>query len=169
MLCTCKEATAEGPDKLPHWFLKIASPSIAAPLAYLFNLSLSSSYAPTQWKTVTISPVPKIPQPATCSDFRPISVSSILSRVMERLLVRSFLYPTFLLPHPLLSLKDQFAFRPTGSTTAAISAIVHTVTTLLTYHSYVHLIAFVMSKAFDTVWHSTLMGKLAALSVTDNI
>ena len=31
--------TAEGPDEVPYWFLKLASPVIAAPVAHLFHLS----------------------------------------------------------------------------------------------------------------------------------
>src|SRR5207245_5086590 len=60
-LSVLKETT-EGPDDLPYWFLKLASPCIAAPLAYLFKLSLSRSIVPTQWKSVNITPVPKISQ-----------------------------------------------------------------------------------------------------------
>ena len=130
--------TTEGPDELPYWFLKLASPCIAAPLRYLFSLSLSSSTVLTQWKSVNITPVPKISQPITSSDFRPVSISSILSRIMEKLLVRSFLYPVFNMPHQNFSFQDQFAFRPTGSTTAAISAIIHTAATMLISHRYVY-------------------------------
>src|SRR5207244_8108401 len=133
--------TTEGPDELPYWFLKLASPCIAATLRYLFNLSLSSSIVPTQWKSVNITPVPKNSQPTTSSDFRPISISSILSRIMEKLLVRSFLYPVFNMPHQNLSFRYQFAFRPTGSTTAAISAII----TMLISYRYIRLIEFDMS------------------------
>jgi hypothetical protein len=73
--------TATGLDALPSWMLKLASPSIAKPLAHIFNLSLNQSTPPTQWNTACISPVPKVPLPATCSDYRPISLTPILSRV----------------------------------------------------------------------------------------
>ena len=88
---------------------------------------------------------------------------------MEKLLVRSFLYPVFNMPHQNLSFQDQFAYRPTGSTTAAISAIIHTAATMLISHRYVHLIAFDMSKAFDTVRHFTLLEKIAALPIDDRV
>ena len=79
--------------------------------------------------------------------------------------VRCFLYPTFSIPLPTLNFCDQFAFRPTGSTTAALIYILHTVTYLLTANQYVAVIALDFSKAFDTVRHSTLLEKMADLAI----
>ena len=76
--------TAFGLDFLPYWFLKLAAPSIALPLAHLFSLSLKQSVVPSQWKVSCITPVPKTSQPQTCQQFRPISVTPILSRIMEK-------------------------------------------------------------------------------------
>ena len=47
------------------------------------------------------STYPKIPSPRQPADFRPISVTPILTRLMERAIVRSFLYPSFLKPPPI--------------------------------------------------------------------
>ena len=96
-------------------------------------------------------------------DFRPISVTPILSRIIERLVVRQFLYPAFLSSCPeSLIFSDQFAFRPTGSTTSALVWFLHTITQMLTQHDYVIVLALDFSKAFDTVQHSTLLDKLDA-------
>ena len=46
-----------------------------------------------------------------------------------------------------LTFDDQFAFRPTGSTTAAIITILHKVTHLLVNNAYVIVIAIDYSKA----------------------
>jgi len=78
---------------------------------------------------------------------------------MERAIVRSFLYPAFLKPPPHLSFSDQFAFRPTGSTTAA--SLLHTVTSMLQTNPFVVVISLDFLKAFDTVRHSTLLTKVA--------
>jgi hypothetical protein len=43
--------TAEGLDKLPAWFLRLAAPIYSAILAHLINLSLQVSHVPAQWKT----------------------------------------------------------------------------------------------------------------------
>ena len=50
-----------GLDDLPAWFLKVGAPFFAAPIADMFNLSLSTSVVPNQWKSASISPLPKIP------------------------------------------------------------------------------------------------------------
>jgi len=85
---------------------------------------------------------------------------------MERTLVRRFLYPAFLSP-PSNLFTDQFAFRSTGSPTAAIICLLSTVTNLLLTNPYVIVISMDFSKAFDTVRHSTLMEKLAQLHLLD--
>ena len=64
-------------DGLPAWFLIIAAPIICYQLSYLFNLSLSTSTVPRQWKDACIRPIPKIPSPRQPADFRPISVTPI--------------------------------------------------------------------------------------------
>ena len=82
---------------------------------HLFNVSISTGIIPRHCKAASISPVPKIPSPANLSDFCPISITSVLSRVMEHLVVKQFIYPALLTPPPSLVFDDQFAFRPTNS------------------------------------------------------
>jgi hypothetical protein len=43
------------------------------------NLSLSSSVVPTQRKSASILPIAKTVSPTTPSDYRPISITSVLS------------------------------------------------------------------------------------------
>ena len=114
-----------------------------------------------------ITPIPKIPKPAQPSDFRPISVTSVLSRTLERFIVQKFIYPALLQPHPSLDFSDQFAFGHSGSSTAAIVSLLHTVSAMLADNDYAF--SFDYSKAFDTVRHATLMSKLAQLAIPDNI
>ena len=58
---------------------------------------------------------------------------------------------------------DQYAFRPTGSTTAAVISILNDLTDMLQINPYVRIVALDFSKAFDTLRHSTLLKKFAAL------
>ena len=161
--------TASGMDGLPFWFLRVAAPSISAPLAHLFNLSLSYSYVPPQWKVGVITPVPKVSSPSSCSDFRPITVTPILSRIFEKVVVRRFLYPVLTHKSTRHLFQDQFAYRPTGSTTAAVICLLHRISELLLTNPFVHLIALDFSKAFDTVRHSTMMGKFSNFPIPDNV
>ena len=154
--------TTTGLDQLPAWFLRLGAPLFCEPIARLFNLSLDTSTIPTQWKLVSTRPVPRLPTPTQHADFRPIFITPVLTRII-RTVVRRFLYPAFLSPPPNLLFTDQFAFRPTGSPSAAVICLLSTVTNLLLTIPYVFVISLDFGKAFDTVRHSTLMEKLAQL------
>jgi len=88
---------------------------------------------------------------------------------MERIVLKTYLYPALLTPPSGLTFSDQFAFRPSGSTTAAIVTILHKVTHLLSTNPYVVVIALDFSKTFDTVRHFTLLEKLAQLAIPDSV
>jgi len=148
--------TATGLDRIPAWFLRLGAAVFCKPLAYLFNQSIAASFVPLQWKQAITSPIAKSP-PKGCSDFRPISVTPVLTRVMERLIIRQFLYPALLVPSCNLTFSDQYTFCPTGSTTVALVQLFHTVTELLSDHPYVVVIALDFSKAFDMVRHVTVL------------
>ena len=157
--------TASGPDKLPFWFIKAAALHLASPLAHIFNLSLQCSYVPPQWKIATIIPIPKTKPVLTPSDLRPISLTPILSRLMEKIIVNQFIYPV--LKQPIFN--EQFAFKQTGSTNAAIIAILNFVTMQLERVPYVRCFALDFSKAFDRVSHGALFSKLANANLPMNI
>jgi len=74
-----------------------------------------------------------------------------MSRLTERTVVHTFLYTAFLNPPTTLTLSDQFAFRPTGYTSAAIISLLRTVTDLLQSNPFVVVISLDLSKASDTV------------------
>jgi len=64
--------------------------------AVLFNTSLLTSTVPSQWKQACIRPVPKIPTAQQVTDYRPISITPVLSRIVERTVVRRYIYPALL-------------------------------------------------------------------------
>jgi len=66
---------------------------------------------------------------------------------------------------PSLSFSDQYAFRPTGSTTAAIISVFYKLTSLLQSNPFVFVISLDFSKAFDTVRYSSLLTKMAELDL----
>jgi len=121
--------TSPGLDGLPSWFLRVLAPVICSPLTHIFNLSLSLSTYPSQWKQAVITPLPKVPTPNSCSNFRPISITWILSRTFEKLVINSFVYPLFAVSSVKQLFLDQFAFRPTGSTDAALICLLHHIST----------------------------------------
>ena len=169
MLDTLK-TTATGLDSIPSWFLRLGAPVFAAPIAQLFNQSVAEGTVPRQWRTAIIKPIPKVSKPTQPGDYRPISVTSVLSRTLERAIVRKAIYPALLQPlPPAIDFDDQFAYRPTGSTTAAIIAMLHTVRTMLSANPYVRILSFDFSKAFDSVSHAPLISKLANMNIPDSV
>jgi len=98
-----------------------------------------------------------------------VPLQHITSRLMERNVVRTFLYPTFLDPPPSLAFSDQFVFHPNCSTSAAIISLLHTVINLLQFNPFVVVVSLDFSKAFDTISDTppfTLLSKLAELDLT---
>jgi hypothetical protein len=158
--------TATGLDNLPSWFLQVGAPLFAVPVANLMNLSLDKLVVPMQWKRASILPILKVNTPSSLSDFRPISITPVLSRVLERIVTREHIYPALKHAPPSLDFSDQFAFQPT---TAALISILHTITSMLETNQYVIVYAIDFSKAFDSVRHSTLKKKFALLCLSDNI
>jgi len=59
-------------------------------LAHLFHQSLALGAVLRQWKTATITPMPKNVTPVHPSDFRPVSTTPVQSRSLERFFVRMF-------------------------------------------------------------------------------
>ena len=79
------------------------------------------------WKTAHVTPVPKTSPVTGYGDLRPISVTSILSRTVEKLVVKNYL--TSVLHCPLFH--DQYTYKPTGCIICA------TVDWLYLSHTYV--------------------------------
>jgi len=79
-------------------------------------------------------------------------------------IVRDFLYPALDCPPATLCFTDQYALRPSGSTTAALVALLNSVTQALENNTYVIVVALDFSKAFDTVRHSSAMAKVASIT-----
>jgi len=159
--------TSVGPDGVPSWLLSSMAHFLSTPIASLFQKSLTDSFIPPQWKESKITPIPKIACPVSESDFRPISITPTLCKILEKLLVQSYYYPVFTNPMKNSMFTDQFAFRPTGSTSAALIALTHHLLETLEHEPFARLISLDFSKAFDTARHNSLAVKLASLPIPD--
>ena len=92
-----------------------------------------------------------------------------LLRVLERTVVDRFIYPALSNPPMASLIQDQFAFRPSGSTTAALVDLLHKTSNILLQQEYVIIISFDFTKALDEVRHKTLSEKLLLLDLPDHI
>ncbi|KAI4882102.1 hypothetical protein NFI96_000102 [Prochilodus magdalenae] len=76
---------APGPDGIPGRILKVCAHQLAGVFTDIFNLSLSLSVVPACFKLATIVPVPKTARITTLNDWRPVALTSIISKCFEKL------------------------------------------------------------------------------------
>ena len=151
---------ANGPDGISAKMLKETARSIAPSVTKLFNLSLRTGCFPTDWKTSHVVPIPKSDQHSSPSNYRPISLLSILSKVLERH-VHHLVTEHLSLGHSLS--QDQWGFRANRSTTLALLRVTNDWLQSLDARVEVCATFFDFRKAFDTVPHRTLISKLKTL------
>src|ERR1700755_1977264 len=75
-------------DGIPPVVLKTCAPELAPCLGKLFRIYLSTSTFPSCWKRALIQPVPKKGDQSQPSNYRPISLTSVLYEVFESNLKR---------------------------------------------------------------------------------
>ena len=92
--------------------LKLAAPEIVSPITYICNLSLKTATFSAKWKEAKVPPLHKGGSRHDCSNYRPISVLPMLSKILEKH-VFTHMY-AFLQKHNLLT-DSQFGFRKQNS------------------------------------------------------
>lgn len=136
--------------------LKLAGPSILPLLQSLFNAIVNNSYVPSQFLSGLITPVHKKGKdPTQCENYRGITVSCILSKTLEHIILNRI---THLLPQTQSPL--QFGF--TKNTSILVSALLINESMVEASDLKIPLyIAFLdAQKAFDVVDHNSLKCKL---------
>ena len=113
-------STASGPDDINATMLKRCTLSITEPLACIFNTSLCSSNVPTEWKISHITPIYKKGDTSMVSNYCPISLLSLVSKLMERIVHSALL--DHVLDVGFLS-DCQFGFRPGSSIQEALLSL----------------------------------------------
>ena len=166
LLANYKINTASGPDGLFSKMLRGTAGSIAPALTTLFNLSLKLSTVPEDWKKSNITPIFKSSQTSEASNYRPISLLSLISKVLERCIHNQVM--DFLLHNKLLS-DHQFGFRPRFSTQDALLTATRDWHQSLTTHKQVAAVFFDVKKAFDSVPHDQLLKSLSDIGITGQL
>ena len=128
----------------------------------LINLSFSVGKFPTILKLGQILPFHKRDDKSNCNNYRPISLISNLSKIIEKI-VYSRLY-LFLEQEELLYSR-QFGFRNNHSTTDDLIDITEKIREACDNKLYSCCIFLDLQKAFDTVNHNILLQKLAYYGV----
>ena len=78
-----KTRKSTGPDNISPKLLKLAGDAIVPSLLSLFRLSLNTSRVFTSWKTARLTPVYKKDDETDCCNYRPISLLSVPSKILE--------------------------------------------------------------------------------------
>ena len=73
----------------PMFFQKTAS-VLAPKLSCLFRRLLRGGEFPLEWRIADVTPIPKGPLSALVCNYRPISITPVLSKVFERLIALHF-------------------------------------------------------------------------------
>ncbi|KAK1806304.1 hypothetical protein P4O66_000179 [Electrophorus voltai] len=153
---------AVGPGAICGRVLKACADQLAPVFTDIFNLSLTLGIIPSGFKRCTIVPVPKKPPPSGLSDYRPVSLTSVVMKCFEKL-VRDLI--TSSLPASTDPLR--FAYRQNRSTDDAIAHLLHTTLTHLDEGrgNYVKMLFVDYSSAFNTIIPSLLTTKLEDLGL----
>lgn len=127
-------------------------------LTYIYNAILRLGYWPKCLKTAQIIMIGKPgKEPTDVSSYRPISLLSVISKLLERLVLRRLnvdLPPENWIPD------HQFGFRQKHSTVQQVHRITQTVNKALENKQYCSGVFLDISQAFDKVWHPGLIYKI---------
>jgi hypothetical protein len=157
-----KLGKASGLDSIRHQMLKKTCNTVCVPLSLLFNLSLSKSEFPTQWKTASVMPLFKKGDKSLISNYRPISLLSAVGKVFESIVFKEVF--NHLMSNNLLY-KFQSGFIAGHSTVDQLIEIYYRICMSLDNHCFTTLVLCDISKAFDRVWHTGLLLKLKVYGV----
>ena len=140
--------------------LKYSAPSIAVHLTKLLNLCISTSTWPTEWKLSHVTPVFKKDDATLVSNYRPISVLSIIPKILEKVNFDQ-LYDVF---KPLFS-SNMSGFLRGHSCYTALIKMFDDWRLALDSKKVIGSIAIDLSKAFDSICHNLLLAKLRAYGI----
>ena len=165
IVANMKNKLSTGPDDISPRIIKTTITSILKPLTYIINESLQRGEVPNSMKIAKVIPVYKKNDPNQFTNYRPISLLSSFSKILERT-VHNRVF-NFLQNKNLLN-KSQYGFRTNHSTEQAIIEIQNNIIENFKNNTITAGIFLDLSKAFDCINHTILINKLENHGIRGN-
>lgn len=165
ILTGLKNKTSKDEQGITNKTLKELKQEIAEPIAHIANKSFNTGTVPKILKISRVIPVFKTGNTQDPSNYRPISIVPIISKVIETLVekrLRDYLNQTEFL------CSNQYGFIPHSNTQAAVADLVIELQKAIDKDMITAGIFIDLKKAFDTVDHDILIDKLEAINVKGN-
>ena len=116
-LCKVPPKKSSTPEGIPAIFYKRSALGLAEPLTMIYNRSLREAKVPSLYRTAIIAPVHKTGDKADPANKRPVSLTAVLSKVLESI-IADVIYNNAN-GQGLIS-DCQFAYRPGRSATQCV-------------------------------------------------
>ena len=157
---------ANGPDGISANMLKNTAHSTVKGVTIIFNLSLKNGELPTEWKVSAVNPIPKGTAKTKVANYRPISLLSILSKLLEKH-VHKLLLEHMENASPLAP--QQWGFRSRRSTVSALIDATYNWAQAIDNGKEICALFFDLRKAFDSVPHRLLLDKLKISGLNEHL
>jgi hypothetical protein len=90
-LKSIKTDKSPGPDHFHPRVLHELADQPAVPITLLFHKSIDAGEVPLQWRIATVSPIFKKGDRADPANYRPVSLTSVLCKILERIISKAIL------------------------------------------------------------------------------
>ena len=148
---------AVGHDNSPAYFFKIAAPTLASYLRSFFDFVFTHGVFPDICKIDKIVPIRKKGEKDNRNNFRPTSIFNCFSKILEKMIHQRI--PPFLNKDKILT-PQQYGFQKNLSTMHAMLNLITAAYDNIKDNTYTGILFLNLTKAFDTVCHQILLGKL---------
>jgi hypothetical protein len=140
---------ATGPDCIPSFILKSAADKLAPILAQLYQYSLAEGEIPSDWRDAHIVPVFKKGEKHLPSNYRPISLTSIVCKVLEHIIYSNITSHFDRLFRYNILTDKQHGFRSKRSCETQLVTTIQKIAQNLTSKGQVDVILLDFAKAFE--------------------
>ena len=165
-IATLDPKSSMGADGVHPRLLRNCGEQLSKPLSIIFASSLREGRLPAEWLKSIVTPIFKKLSRTTALNYRPVSVTSVPCKVLEKVIVQHLNH--YLEVNQIL-VDEQFGFRKKHSTVDQLILTYNDITSTVNRGLTVDLVFFDYTKAFDKVCHTLLLCKLQSLGINNQL